>query len=570
MANTDFIKEIAPDAQRVYKKYDILASLIIAQACLESAWGTSGLAQKGKNLFGIKGTYNGQYVLMWTTEYDKSGNATKVQARFRKYPSWYESIQDLAKLYVNGTSWDPNHYKAVVGEKDYKKASAALVKAGYATDPNYATKLNNLIQTYKLTQYDTVGGVPEGPDEPETPIPDPEIPSKEYDGKDITLNQNLPSDTDFPQLHVSTKDGKKVVEITGVSVDLTDDTTGKKSFTFTITKTQENGTEFDLLVDDNILYLDEKKFKHQKYYITGVELHQEKNVISKTVTASHIFTVLLINNRIHETVSKKLRLRDALDFALKNTDFKYIFKTPESEFESADQENFGDKNSTELMDEIIEDYGIEIDVDNYKIYIYKKMGKRVNFTLDSRYNMPGISIKTSSQNSTTRAWGYGALKKGSSTDDKNPQYEFEPILYIHPDEKKFLIEGKPRWAEPIRDERYKKASSMISALKRHVNPYPEMTVEADFQKIYEPKLLEIEQDFWKGDTIHVLADTADGITFEDDVRLVSIQYNPLNPYSSPKLTFANFRKDIQSINVDQAKRLRDQKRYIDQLFKTLR
>ncbi|MGG1748335.1 phage tail protein, partial [Bacillus licheniformis] len=563
MANTDFIKEIAPDAQRVYKKYDILASLIIAQACLESAWGTSGLVQKGKNLFGIKGTYNGQYVLMWTTEYDKSGNATKVQARFRKYPSWYESIQDLAKLYVNGTSWDPNHYKAVVGEKDYKKASAALVKAGYATDPNYATKLNNLIQTYKLTQYDTVGGVPEGPDEPETPIPDPEIPSKEYDGKDITLNQNLPSDTDFPQLHVSTKDGKKVVEITGVSVDLTDDTTGKKSFTFTITKTQENGTEFDLLVDDNILYLDEKKFKHQKYYITGVELHQEKNVISKTVTASHIFTVLLINNRIHETVSKKLRLRDALDFALKNTDFKYIFKTPESEFESADQENFGDKNSTELMDEIIEDYGIEIDVDNYKIYIYKKMGKRINFTLDSRYNMPGISITTNSQNSTTRAWGYGALKKGSSTDDKNPQYEFEPILYIHPDEKKFLIEGKPRWAEPIRDERYKKASSMISALKRHVNPYPEMTVEADFQKIYEPKLLEIEQDFWKGDTIHVLADTADGITFEDNVRLVSIQYNPLNPYSSPKLTFANFRKDIQSINVDQAKRLRDQKRYID-------
>ncbi|WP_195257946.1 phage tail protein [Bacillus paralicheniformis] len=570
MANTDFIKEIAPDAQRVYKKYDILASLIIAQACLESGWGTSELAQKAKNLFGIKGTYNGQYVLMWTTEYDKNGNATKVQARFRKYPSWYESIQDLAKLYINGTSWDPDHYKAVVGEKDYKKATAALVEAEYASDPNYATKLNSIIFTYKLTQYDSVDEVPDEPDEPETPVPDPEIPSKEYDGKDITLNQNLPTDVDFPQLHVSTKDGKSVVEITGVSVDLMDDTTGKKSFTFTITKTQENGTEFDLLVDDNILYLDEKKFNHQKYYITGVQLHQEKNVISKTVTASHIFTVLLINNRIHETVSKKLRLRDALDFALKNTDFKYIFKTPESEFESADQENFGDKNSTELMDEIIEDYGIEIDVDNYKIYIYKKMGKRINFTLDSRYNMPGISITTNSQNSTTRAWGYGALKKGSSTDDKNPQYEFEPILYIHPDEKKFLIEGKPRWAEPIRDERYKKASSMISALKRHVNPYPEMTVEADFQKIYEPKLLEIEQDFWKGDTIHVLAVTASGIMFEDDVRLISIQYNPLNPYSSPKLTFANFRKDIQSINVDQAKRLRDQKRYIDQLFKTLR
>ncbi|PAD57561.1 alkaline phosphatase, partial [Bacillus sonorensis] len=177
MARSDFIKEIAPDAQKIYKKYDILASLIIAQACLESAWGTSGLAQKGKNLFGIKGTYNGQYVLMWTTEYDRKGNATRVQAKFRKYPSWYASLQDLAKLYVNGTSWDPDHYKAIVGEKDYKKATAALVKAGYATDPAYATKLNNLIETYNLTQYDSVDDIPVDPDQPDTPIPEPEFPS---------------------------------------------------------------------------------------------------------------------------------------------------------------------------------------------------------------------------------------------------------------------------------------------------------------------------------------------------------------------------------------------------------
>ncbi|ATH95180.1 alkaline phosphatase [Bacillus glycinifermentans] len=568
MARSDFIKEIAPDAQKIYKKYDILASLIIAQACLESAWGTSGLAQKGKNLFGIKGTYNGQYVLMWTTEYDRKGNATRVQAKFRKYPSWYASLQDLAKLYVNGTSWDPNHYKAVVGEKDYKKATAALVKAGYATDPNYATKLNGLIETYNLTQYDSADGVPDDPDEPETPISEPDFPSKEYDGKDIPLNKNLPSDVDFPQLHVSTKDGKDVVEITGVIPDLTDDTSGKKSFTFTITKTQENAIEFDLLVNDNILYLDEKKFNHQKYYITNVDVRQENNVLKKTVTASHIFSVLLINNYVNETVSKKMTIKEAFDLALKDTPFKYELKAPVNEFQAMEQENFGDGNSTELIDKIVSDYGPELDVDNYKILVYKKMGRKINFTLDSRYNMPGISIKVNSQNSTTRAWGYGATKK-NSTDSKNPQYEFEPILYVHPEEDKFLLEGLPRWADPIKDETIKKASSMVSALKKHVNPYPEMTVEADFQKIYEPKLLKIEQDFWKGDTIHILADTAAGITFEDDVRLVSIQYNPLNPYSSPKLTFANFRKDIQDVAVNQAKQLKDQKRYIDQLFKTL-
>ncbi|MBK4212552.1 alkaline phosphatase [Bacillus pumilus] len=582
MAAADFIKKLAPGAQKVFKKYKVLASLVIAQGCLESGFGASDLSKQAYNLFGVKGTYNGKYVLMWTKEQDKHGNETRVQARFRKYPSYAESLADLGSLYTR-----LSRYKDVVGEKDYQKATAAVAKGGYATDINYATKLNSIIFTYKLTQYDNVD-LPEEPSEPETPT-GPDYPSKEYDGKDMPLNQNLPSDVDFPQLHVSSKDGKEVIEITGASVDFTVDTTGKKSFAFSLVRTQENAAEFELLVVDNILYLDEKKYNHQKYYITNVSLHQENGMLTKTVTAAHIFTVLLINNRIENTVSKKLSIKEALDIALKGTDFKYVIHAKDGEISSAEQENFGEKNSTELMDEIIEDYDIELDVDNYKIHVYKKMGQEIDFVLDSRYNMPGITITTDSQNCTTRAWGYGAQKEtdsdseskgdGKTTEDekevkkdeeKEPEYVFEPVLYIHPDEDKFLIEGKPRWAEPIKDERYKKSSSIISALKKHVNPYPEMTVEVEFQKIYEPKLLEIEQDFWLGDTIHVIADTADGITFEDDLRVVSFQHNPLNPYSSPTITFANFRKDIQRINVDQVKKMKNLQRYINDMLKTLR
>lgn len=467
MAAADFIKKLAPGAQKVYKKYNVLASLVIAQGCLESGFGTSGLSQQANNLFGIKGTYNGKYVLMWTSEQDKKGNVTRIQARFRKYPSYAESLADLGSLYTR-----LSRYKAVVGEKDYQKATAAVAKGGYATDINYATKLNSIIFTYKLTQYDNVDDLPEEPSEPETPT-EPEYPSKEYDGKDMPLNQNLPSDVDFPQLHVSSKDGKDVIEITGVSVDFTADPTGKKTFSFTLPRTQENAAEFELLVVDNILYLDEKKYNHQKYYITNVSLHQENGMLTKTVTAAHIFSVLLINNRIEKTVSKKLSIKEALDIALKGTDFKYVIHAKDGEISSAEQENFGEKNSTELMDEIIEDYDIELDVDNYKIHVYKKMGQKIDFVLDSRYNMPGITITTDSQNCTTRAWGYGAQKEteavSQSKDDKTtedekeatkdeekePEYVFDPVLYIHPDEDKFLIEGKPRWAEPIKDERYK-------------------------------------------------------------------------------------------------------------------
>lgn len=577
MAAADFIKKLAPGAQKVYKKYNVLASLVIAQGCLESGFGSSGLSQQANNLFGIKGTYNGKYVLMWTSEQDKKGNVTRVQAKFRKYPSYAESLADLGSLYTR-----LSRYKDVVGEKDYKKATAAVSKAGYATDVNYATKLNSIIFTYKLTQYDDVGDLPEEPSEPETPTK-PTYPSKEYQGKDVELNDGLPTDIDFRQLHVSTKDGKELVEIVGAVLELQDDTTGKKSFTFTLMRTEDNGTEFDLLVPGNILYLDEKVYNHQKYYITDIELDQSrKNVLQKKVTANHVYTVLLVNDRVEEKTSKKLNIKEALDIALADTPFQYVLKEKESAFDTVDQDGFGEKNCIELMDQIVEDYEIELDVNNYVIYVYKKMGKVVDYTFDSRYNMPGFKLKINDQNTSTRAWGYGAEKKVKKSDtkstdtktnedeeEKEPEYEFEPILYIHPDEDKFLIEGKPRWGEPIRDDTVKKASNMVSALKKHVNPYPDVVVEAEYQYIYEPALLGIEEEFWKGDTIHVIADTANGITFEDDVRLVSVTYNPLNPYDSPKMTFANFRKDIQDYQVSQARQIKQQKRYIDQLMRTL-
>jgi flagellum-specific peptidoglycan hydrolase FlgJ len=152
----DFIKSLVPHAQRIQEKYKILASLIIAQACLESNFGRSGLAQKGKNLFGIKGSYNGQSVTMRTHEYQR-GKKIWIDASFRKYPSWYESLEDLAKLYINGVSWDRNKYKPIIGETNYVMACKKVQESGYCTDPNYASKLIQIIEKYDLTKYDKVG-----------------------------------------------------------------------------------------------------------------------------------------------------------------------------------------------------------------------------------------------------------------------------------------------------------------------------------------------------------------------------------------------------------------------------
>jgi LysM repeat protein len=93
---------------------------------------------------------------MRTHEYEK-GKKVLIDAPFRKYPSWHESLEDLARLYHNGVSWDKNKYKPIIGETNYVMACKKVQECGYCTDPNYAAKLIQIIEKYNLTQYDKVG-----------------------------------------------------------------------------------------------------------------------------------------------------------------------------------------------------------------------------------------------------------------------------------------------------------------------------------------------------------------------------------------------------------------------------
>ncbi|WP_239256028.1 GW domain-containing glycosaminoglycan-binding protein [Listeria ilorinensis] len=150
-----FIQSILPKAQELERQEGILTSVTLAQAILESNWGESGLADQANNLFGIKGSYQGDSVNMQTTEY-VDHRPVQMEAAFRVYPDRAASVDDHAQLFVNGTSSNAQQYGAVLGEKDYKKAAQAIQDAGYATDPAYAERLIETIETYALDQYDQV------------------------------------------------------------------------------------------------------------------------------------------------------------------------------------------------------------------------------------------------------------------------------------------------------------------------------------------------------------------------------------------------------------------------------
>lgn len=144
-----FLAKIKPMIIKDMVDNQILASLTASQALIESGKGNSGLAVQCNNLFGIKGEYKGQSGLFWTTEY-YNGKATRVRAKFRKYPSWKESISDHSHLFTSS-----KRYKNLVGCKDYALACKYVKEDGYATSPSYTNTLMDTINTHKLYLWDS-------------------------------------------------------------------------------------------------------------------------------------------------------------------------------------------------------------------------------------------------------------------------------------------------------------------------------------------------------------------------------------------------------------------------------
>ena len=156
-AATQFLRNIIPAAQNVARGKDIYTSVMLAQAALESGWGTSALSKApNHNLFGVKGSYNGQSVNMQTLEDSGGQNYYSIQADFRKYPSYQESLEDYADKIVNGISGAPLFYSGAWKSKtnSYQDATAYLT-GRYATDTAYGSKLNRIIEQFGLTKYDT-------------------------------------------------------------------------------------------------------------------------------------------------------------------------------------------------------------------------------------------------------------------------------------------------------------------------------------------------------------------------------------------------------------------------------
>lgn len=166
LTEAERIEKIAPLYQDSMRKTGLLASVGIAQFCLESGYGTTDLAEFANNLHGMKASLSGNTWAgsVWDGEsvYDKespevyNGVTKMVYSEFRKYPNCEASIADRAAYFTNAMNGSEKRYKGIVGNKDYKAVINIIKNGGYATDPEYVNKLTKLVERWNLYKYDDV------------------------------------------------------------------------------------------------------------------------------------------------------------------------------------------------------------------------------------------------------------------------------------------------------------------------------------------------------------------------------------------------------------------------------
>lgn len=153
----DYAQKYGHLAQEEMKKHAIPASITLGQAILESQYGQSELARQANNHFGIK--ISPEWIesdrhCMFSNEWIVSTKKMKsILSCFKKYMTVGDCYANHSHFLVT-KQWYRPLFK--LSKQDYKAWAKGLQKAGYATDPNYATKLITIIEKYQLANYDTL------------------------------------------------------------------------------------------------------------------------------------------------------------------------------------------------------------------------------------------------------------------------------------------------------------------------------------------------------------------------------------------------------------------------------
>ncbi len=163
MTKQEYINWLAPRVVIDSLTRNLLPSPRIAQGLFESAFGTSELAVRANNLFGVKNNdqWKGKCYNKATKECYDGMKLEDIRADFRAYDSWEESVVDQGDFLINRCTtpkYHPElkHYAELVGNRDYKDCARILKEKSYGTAKDYDQRVIDYVERYQLTQYDTM------------------------------------------------------------------------------------------------------------------------------------------------------------------------------------------------------------------------------------------------------------------------------------------------------------------------------------------------------------------------------------------------------------------------------
>tara|TARA_R110002050_G_scaffold268113_1_gene409994 strand:- start:46870 stop:47832 length:963 start_codon:yes stop_codon:yes gene_type:complete len=148
-----FVQQLLPMAKQAAQRIGVTPEVILSQAALETGWGQFIIdkpnGRSSHNLFNIKADsrWQGEHASTGTIEY-RDGVAVKEQAQFRSYDNYQDSFND----YVDFLQTQPRYQNALKQTHDPERFIEGLHKAGYATDPDYADKIKQIMNSSTLAQ----------------------------------------------------------------------------------------------------------------------------------------------------------------------------------------------------------------------------------------------------------------------------------------------------------------------------------------------------------------------------------------------------------------------------------
>lgn len=291
------------------------------------------------------------------------------------------------------------------------------------------------------------------------------------------------------------------------------------SISFTAIKTARNAYSYDLLQNENTVI-----YNGQTFVIKDCEPQATGSVLTKAVTANHVMFTCQ-DWRQDNQQSKTWSVDEALHWAFDGNSLGFTWEVIGS-FATDQMDNFGDANALDMLNTILSNFGGVVDADNKHLIVYSaaEWGSQTNKQVRFQYNTDTVQCTIDTTGLKTIIKGYGA-----QNDDGT--YVFDPVTYTSPNLSKY----GPRYADPIRDERFTSSDSMLAYLPSQLQDNPVVSLTTPLKRA---------EDVQKGEHWLLIYEP---MALDLDVQIVAYNKYPYSPGKPPDVTWSNTVKDAVNI-----------------------